>query len=428
MKYEQGKFLSRILWLVYFASNLGRLSYTACMAEIVGREILTPASAGLIVTGFFICYGSGQIFSGFIGGRNNPFKLIFIGIFCTAFANLAMGFAHTTSIMLVIWCFNGLIQSIIWPPVLRIIVEYFSESERNKISINISTTHPVAVMFAYISCAGIITILSWKAVFFIYAFFLLVISGIWILAYRKIAGPALHKQCSTQYKPAAQSMIRKDGFLENNNVRPARKYSSLFIGRYFPGLAIFLFCLALVSQGVLRDGLTTWIPVYTSNIFSIPPNTAILSAGILPVINLAGIYVCRFLYYRTKDEGKITIYLFGVSLLAALILRFAGEINIFISFLAFALIIACMMGVNLMLVTFVPARFVKFGLVSFMTGLTNSCVYLGSSVSNYGIALLVEKAGWNAVLSLLVILAAASVIFCIAAAPRWRIFTRKVQP
>jgi OPA family glycerol-3-phosphate transporter-like MFS transporter len=403
--------LFHLLWLVYFASNLGRFSYTACMIEIINREGLSPVSAGLVVTGFFICYGISQIVSGFIGGRTNPRKLIFIGLFCTALANLAMGFSFNSSFMVAVWCFNGFIQSIIWPPILRIIVEYYSEPWRSKACANISTTYPVAVMFAYLSCAGIITVLPWRAVFFIYALFLFAVSRIWLLAFKAITLAVAPNE---------------NGFSEKA-LSPQTKKHLASSSKKMPALALFLFCLALISQGALRDGLMTWIPAYTTRMFLLTSNTAILSAGILPLFNLAGIYVSRLILKHTKDEAKTAVYLFGASCMAILILRFFGEYHILLSLSAFAVITGSMMGVNLMLVCMVPARFSEFGLVSFLTGLTNSMVYLGSSVSTFGIAAMLERTGWEWLLILLAALAMVSALFCVWAVPRWAVFIGKTE-
>jgi hypothetical protein len=38
--------------------------------------------------------------------------------------------------MLVIWCFNGLVQSMLWPPILRLIAEYYPDPIREKVCIN----------------------------------------------------------------------------------------------------------------------------------------------------------------------------------------------------------------------------------------------------------------------------------------------------
>ncbi|MCL2878686.1 MAG: MFS transporter [Treponema sp.] len=405
-----------LLWLVYFTSNLGRLSYTACMLDIIDRRILSAAYAGLVGTGFFIWYGLGQIVSGYAGGRLNPYRLVFIGLFCTAAVNAVMGFARTGTFMLVTWCINGLIQSILWPPILRIIVENYPEEERNRVCIHISTTYPVAVMFAYISSAGIVTVFSWRLIFYIYSAFLFIIAGVWVFSYKKI----IHAMHTAQFLPAGNGALHS---VPAGN-QQSKERLAFFGGKSTPGIAIVLFCLALVFQGVLRDGLMAWVPLYVSNVFSFPAGMSILSAGIIPLVNIAGIYLCRYIFARVKDEGKTAFYFFAASFIAALLLRFAGGYHVLISLFAFAVIIACMMGVNLMLVSFVPAGFLRFRLVAFMTGLTNSMVYVGSSVSNFGIALIIEKTGWPELITLIAIMALASAILCAFAAPRWAGFTK----
>jgi OPA family glycerol-3-phosphate transporter-like MFS transporter len=269
-------------------------------------------------------------------------------------------------------------------------------------------------MAAYISCAGIITILSWRAVFFTYSVIIFGVSGIWASAFWKTIRVVPHDG-----KPL--------GWVPDNKYVERKKYPRLrfFGGLAAPGAAIALFSLALISQGVLRDGLTTWIPDYITKVFSFPAGRAILFAGIIPPINLCGIYLCRVLFARIEDEGKTCIYLFSAAFLAILLLRFAGVYHIILSLFAFAVIMACMTGINMMLVTFVPSHFLSFGLVSFMTGLTNSMVYVGSSISTFGIALIVEKSGWNMLLTLLSVLALASVLFCVLAVPKWAAFTKK---
>ncbi|MDR2178489.1 MAG: hypothetical protein LBP20_10695, partial [Treponema sp.] len=164
---------------------------------------------------------------------------------------------------------------------------------------------------------------------------------------------------------------------------------------------------------------------YMAGIFSLPAGTAILSTGVLPVINLLGVYACQSLFRVVKDETRASLYLFLASALCALILCFLGGTHISLPLLAFALITACMMGVNLMLVSFVPTHFSRMGMTSFLSGLTNSMVYLGSGLSSFGFGLAIESAGWNIFPILLVALAFSGALFCFLAAPGWFSFVQR---
>jgi OPA family glycerol-3-phosphate transporter-like MFS transporter len=406
---DRGSSLFALLWLSYFAANLGRLSYVTIMIEIISREGFSAAAAGLVGTGFFICYGAGQVGSGYIGDRLPPRWLIFTGLLCTGLANLAMGLARTSNQMLVIWCLNGIIQSVLWPPIVRVIVEYYPSPIREKVCVNISTTYPIATLVSYSACAGIILILPWRAVFFIVSAFLFAVSALWGVVFGKLErGLAVPPQ-------------EKDGGA-NAARAPGRRTSRR---KNLPFAALIILCSALIAQGALRDGLMAWIPAYLTQTFTLQTSTAILFSGLLPLINIAGIYACQFLFRILRDEVRTSLYLYCASALFALGLICFGGFHIIVSLTAFALITACMMGINLMLVSFVPTHFSRMGIVAFISGITNSMVYAGSSIATFGIGLAADKFGWSSLLLILAGLTLLSALLCFLAAPRWRAFLRR---
>jgi OPA family glycerol-3-phosphate transporter-like MFS transporter len=405
---DRNRLLFALLWLSYFAANLGRLSYVTIMIEIINREGFSAASAGLVGTGFFICYGAGQIGSGYIGDRLPPRWLVFTGLFCTGLANLAMSLAVTSGQMLVIWCFNGAIQSILWPPIVRVIVENYPGPAREKACVNIATTYPIATLVSYAVCAGIILVFSWRVVFFSVAVFLFAVSALWGVVFGRMERrPDVPRQEGV--KPDAPRIL------------PGRSSGR----KVLPFAALVILCGALIAQGALRDGLMAWIPAYLAQTFALQTSTAILFSGLLPLINLAGIYVCQLLFRLIGDEVRTSLCLYGVSTLSALGLRFLGGFHITASLAFFALITACMMGINLMLVSFVPTHFSRLRIVAFISGLTNAMVYIGSSIATFGIGLAADKFGWSSLLLILVALSLISALLCLLAAPRWQAFTRR---
>ena len=69
-KYLEGKqaaWLFGLCFLVYFSTYLGRLNYSASLAEMIRSENMDKGAAGLIGTLFFLSYGMGQLVSGFLG-------------------------------------------------------------------------------------------------------------------------------------------------------------------------------------------------------------------------------------------------------------------------------------------------------------------------------------------------------------------------
>lgn len=68
-----------VLWIVYAASYFIRICYAAAIAPIVAEGHFSKGEIGLVGTAFFICYGAGQLISGLIGDKVNPFFMLIFG-------------------------------------------------------------------------------------------------------------------------------------------------------------------------------------------------------------------------------------------------------------------------------------------------------------------------------------------------------------
>lgn len=100
------------------------------MAEIIASEGYLNQACGMVGTGFFICYGAGQLVSGFLGDRISPKWMIFTGLTGSAIANGIMSLLHSPQSMTIAWCINGLFQSMTWSPILRVFAEYLPAKEQ----------------------------------------------------------------------------------------------------------------------------------------------------------------------------------------------------------------------------------------------------------------------------------------------------------
>ena len=90
------------------------------------------------------------------------------------------------------------------------------------------------------------------------------------------------------------------------------------------------------------------------------------------------------------------------------------------SILCMALLTGAMHGVNLMLICMVPPFFQRHGSISTVSGILNSCTYVGSALSTYGIALLSEQAGWQATAFVWFAIAAVGCVICAVCAKIWK--------
>ena len=172
--------------------------------------------------------------------------------------------------------------------------------------------------------------------------------------------------------------------------------------------------LIIILQGMLRDGVTTWMPSYIAEMYNIDNAISILTGVVLPIFGMVCIQIALKLYLKVfKNPLVCAGAFFAVGTVASIALIFFSGNNAAFSVMFSALLTGCMHGANLMLTCMIPPLFAKQGTVSTVSGLLNSCTYIGSAASTYGIAVLSQRLGWGFTLSVWAVIAALGVLLCI---------------
>ena len=84
-----------------------------------------------------------------------------------------------------------------------------------------------------------------------------------------------------------------------------------------------------------------------------------------------------------------------------------------------ALICAGMHAANFVLIGLVPKRFERYNNVALISGIINSFVYVGSSVSIWGIAAVAQNFGWQTTIAVWFGCALAGAALCMAVFRPW---------
>ena len=87
---EAGRLFS-LCFIAYMFSYFGRYDFSACQNAMMTEGIIDLASASLMSSAYFICYGAGQLINGAIGVRVSPKYMIACGLFGVGAANALMG-------------------------------------------------------------------------------------------------------------------------------------------------------------------------------------------------------------------------------------------------------------------------------------------------------------------------------------------------
>ncbi len=370
---ENSKKLIYLCSLAYFVSYLTRINFAAVIAAIISDGYIDKTSAGAVTTVGFITYGVGQLISGKLGDRFNPKRLMTLGFAATALMNLAIPFSRGAVPMCIVWGVNGLAQSLMWPPMLKIMKTAMNEDDFNKGCVRTNLGSTIATIAIYVIAPAVISAWSWKGVFFITAVCGAIMAVVWFFMLTEI-----EKTAGIKYLLVKSKQIKTKRSL----AMPV-------------GLLIFTLA-AIFFQGILRDGVTTWLPTYICESFGLSSEKSILTSAVIPAFSYLSLQLCSVLYNRTgKKPYRCALMIFAVGAVAAIMLMTFGSRSVILTAIMSALIVACMYGVNLVLISFIPGIYGNNENVSALSGTLNFMTYVGSATASYGFALLSDSFGWS---------------------------------
>lgn len=395
-----------VCWISYFSTYLGRLNFTACIAEMQAADGLSKTALGQVTSAFFVAYGAGQLCSGFLADRFSPRLLVGGGLLGSALLNAGMALSRTAGQMTLLWGLNGLVQAMAWAPLVRTVVDLASDPYCARICLHLATTTPAGTLAAYGVSVLCISFFSWRHSFWFAAVFLTLTAFVWL------GGIG-----------ALQRLARREGLPEKGaeSGGPA--------GPAHPGGAVIRAVLwslapagaAVFVHGLLKDGILTWTPSFLQENFGFPAAVSVAMTLIVPVVNLTGVYLAGAVHSRwLRNEAATALACFGLCGAGALAWWLAGRASLAVTLVGLLIATTCMTGVSTMLLSLLPLRFRALGLTATLTGLLNAVTYLGSAVSGAGFGALSEAGGWGAVLAAWWVLAALGAAACWPARRRVR--------
>ncbi len=371
--------------LVYFTSYITRINYATALIDIAGTLEISNSLAGIPVSLSFISYGFGQLLSGYFGDKFNSIKVISAGILLTALMNFSVVLTDNIYVIAIFWTINGFAQSLLWPPLVKIMLSVF-QNEQYKVSCAyVLMSSSVATIAIYLLVPACINLYSYKLVFIISAIFAVIVLFVWYF-------------------------YTKDIELQDMEVKRQSKSSGSVI-KMILSLNLIPILIVIVLQGMLRDGVTTWMPTFINEVFNFSASNAVLITSVLPVFSIVTIIITRAINKKSDNEILLSAYFWCVATLAGVCL-FIFMDNMVVAISSLTVLTSCMHATNLLLIGNLPAKFVKYGKVSTISGVLNSCTYVGSTISAYAIAKLAELLGWSGNVIIWIVIAGLGAVLC----------------
>lgn len=402
----QNQKIAYFLAAVYFTSYCMRVNLAVMLVKICHEMQVEKSALAIVITGLTIAYGTGQVVSGFLGDRFQPKHIIPAGLFLAVVCNVGIFFSSTIPAMTVIWSINGFAHALLWPPIVRLMSTYLPAEDYSFAAVRVNQGSSIATLSLYLFCPLLLGVMEWRTIMLLCAAWGAVMVVLWFILYPRVFKEAYVQTDKTE-APAPDFKTTKN---------PIPLYIFGAIALIMPGIML---------QGMLRDGVTNWMPSFLLETFHLSEENSIVSTVVLAIFTMISYSAFSVLQKRFfKNEVTCASAIFaGSAIICALLFainKFFPNAALIPSLVLMALTVAAMHGINLMLISIVPRRFAVFGKVSTYSGILNASTYVGAALSTYGFAALAETFDWNFTILTWVAISFVGAVVCFFGARIWQ--------
>ena len=360
-------------FFAYTAAYISRCNLSPSLDAIAGTFGIGNAQVGLLPTCFSVPYAFGQIFSGYLADRYPGPRLMLIGLLGSSLVNIAFSFCSVFPLLAALWFVNGMLQSLIWTPIVRILAVHFRDEIRDRAAYFISLTLIIGYLAAWALSGMLTSLFSWRTAF--------LVSGL-VTAAVAVPSVLFMKRQPVDFRARPRAHL-------DSAPAPVRR---LLLRTNLPFLLIGCF-----ANGYVRDGIANWAEKLLMDTQGIDLSSAVGIILIIPAMNFLGIRLSRLVY---RKSGK-NPYLSAGGMFAmcfALCAVLPGALKSLVP-LAAVLVTASAMtfGLNPLLTTIMPMQYRAQNRVALAAGLMDAMIYVGSSFSGSFAGFLSDRFGWAAV-------------------------------
>lgn len=398
---KKSNFLIFLCWAAYTAAYVARLNYNASMVEILSQLSITKASAGSVSSFFFFAYGAGQLVNGLLSKKYNTKRSVSLALFASCLINLGMTFCRGIDTMKILWFFNGVFQSVLWPSLIKTLSDNLADSKLSKAVMVMSTTvasgtfaaYGLAALFSYLG-------LEWTTIFYVASALVGIVAVLWFTG----MGTVQKEKAETEFTEK-----KEKGKL---SLAPA------FI------ISLVVILISAITNGFIKDGITTWVPSILKEEFGVSSSLSIIVTLLLPVLSIFGTSLVNALHKKQKDENALNGIFYFVSIIFTVLIILTLKLkSVPLTLMLFGGIACLMSAVNNVITSVVPLYSrdkIDSGLSA---GLLNTFCYIGSTLATSMLGKIADTNGWNDVFICILVFTAVSFVLCLTSV----VFNKKVK-
>ncbi len=374
-----------LVWLVYATSYLGKVNYSANITQIVTHFGVTKSEAGLVPTMFFFAYGAGQVVNGLLC-KHYPIRWMIPGsLLVSATINLIVGLTPNFAIIKWLWMVNGFALSVLWPCLIRLSSESFSQKSLSKSVVALGTTVASGTLVIYGLSSIFATFDGFRLAFFTAAIADGAVAVFWFFRFKALQSKALAEK-NSEVLPENTPQEQKQSV-----IRPRLVWTMVGV-----------LCLFAVGCNLMKDGLNTWVPTILKETYNFDDSIAIFLTLFLPIVAVFGTFFAVSLHKKIPDfvTHCLVLFLLMGGLIGGILWSLGANqaVVLLLCMIATSLLASSMNNVITSMFPMYMRGSVNSGMVA---GVVDGFCYLGSAISAYGLGSVAESRGWDGVFWLL---------------------------
>lgn len=371
------------------------------------EEGFSKSALGFALSALSISYGLSKFVMATISDRSNPRMFLPAGLILSAVISLLMGFVpfftSSIAIMFIMLFLNGWFQGMGWPPSGRVLVHWFSVSERGNKTAIWNVAHNVGGgLMAPIAVAGVAifsgitgSATGYEGVFILPALVAIAVAVIsyWLIrdTPQSVGLPPI-EEYRNDYSSKSKKTFEKE-----------LSTKEILFKHVLNNKWVWAIALANIFVYFVRYGVLDWAPTYLSEEKGFDMSKSSVAYFLYEWAGIPGTLLCGWIsdkWFKGRRGPAGFVFMAGV-LIAVLVYWFNPAGNPMIdmaSLIAIGfLIYGPVMLIGLQALDFVPKK--AAGTAAGLTGLFG---YLGGTLTaNALMGVIVDASGWNAGFTLL---------------------------
>jgi len=377
------------IFVGYAGYYLVRSNINVAKPYLISELGLTKGDVGLLASALTIAYGLSKFLMGNVSDRSNPRYFLATGLILSGIVNLVFGFIPGLYLMVAFWALNGWFQGMGWPPCGRTMVHWFSDRERGTKMAIWNLAHNVGGMLApIIASYSLLFFGTYKSAFFVPAI-LAIITGFLVFIFMRDTPQSVGLPPIEEYKNDYPATSVEDRERELSGSEILFKY---VLNNKF----LWIFALANVLVYIVRYGVVNWAPTYLTEVKGYTITDSAWQSSLYELAGIPGMLFCGWASDRLFHGRRSPIMVVCMSLVAGAITLYwlNPKGNYAIDSLALTAIGFLIYG-PVMLIGVAALDLVPKKAVGTAAGLTGLFGYLGATVAELGIGIIVQHYGWD---------------------------------